>query len=155
MGIVRTTEYHLSLDMAKELSMVENNAKGREARRYFIAMEKKALGAPEFSQPAVETISPIQYHNLRVMVRSIGNNFHRKSAWEHWAWKHVRALSNGEVAAKLPATMYDQAVNVLKALEVEASIYIAKLYDTETEFLRQDRSALVNRVQMSLPLAPV
>lgn len=37
-------EYHLTLDMAKELSMVENNAKGREARRYFIAMEKKALG---------------------------------------------------------------------------------------------------------------
>jgi hypothetical protein len=44
-------EYHLTLDMAKELSMVENNAKGREARRYFIAMEKKALGYVN-SQPA-------------------------------------------------------------------------------------------------------
>ena len=28
--------------MAKELAMVENNNKGKEARRYFIAMEKKA-----------------------------------------------------------------------------------------------------------------
>lgn len=38
-----STEYHLTLDMAKELSMVENNAKGRDARRYFISMEKQAL----------------------------------------------------------------------------------------------------------------
>ncbi len=35
-------EYYLSLDMAKELAMVENNEKGRQARRYFIECEKKA-----------------------------------------------------------------------------------------------------------------
>ncbi|MET3559857.1 phage anti-repressor protein [Bartonella japonica] len=29
-------EYHLTLDMAKKLSMVERNEKGRHARRYFI-----------------------------------------------------------------------------------------------------------------------
>ncbi|WP_375650153.1 antA/AntB antirepressor family protein [Bartonella sp. MU70NMGDW] len=34
-------EYHLTLDMAKELSMVERNKKGRQARRYFIECEKK------------------------------------------------------------------------------------------------------------------
>jgi phage anti-repressor protein/phage antirepressor YoqD-like protein len=32
-------EYLLTLDMAKELAMVENNEKGREARRYFIRAE--------------------------------------------------------------------------------------------------------------------
>ncbi|EJF85332.1 phage antirepressor Ant [Candidatus Bartonella washoeensis] len=36
-----STEYHLTLDMAKELSMVERNEKGRQARRYFIEREKK------------------------------------------------------------------------------------------------------------------
>ena len=36
-----TIEYYLSLDMAKELSMVENNEKGKQARRYFIDCEKK------------------------------------------------------------------------------------------------------------------
>lgn len=42
-------DYHISIDMAKELSMVENNEKGKQARRYFIAREKqaKALEVPQ------------------------------------------------------------------------------------------------------------
>lgn len=36
------TDYHLTLDTAKELAMVENNDQGRQVRRYFIAMERQA-----------------------------------------------------------------------------------------------------------------
>ncbi|WP_375689596.1 antA/AntB antirepressor family protein, partial [Bartonella sp. AP57NXGY] len=35
-------DYALTLSVAKELSMVENNKKGREARLYFIECEKRA-----------------------------------------------------------------------------------------------------------------
>jgi len=38
-------EYYVSLDMAKELSMVQNNPKGKEARQYFIQCEKIAKAA--------------------------------------------------------------------------------------------------------------
>ena len=38
-------EYALTLDMAKELSMVEKTEKGKQARRYFIEMEKIATQA--------------------------------------------------------------------------------------------------------------
>lgn len=40
-GATTRTEYAITLDMAKELSMVENNDRGREARRYFIECEKQ------------------------------------------------------------------------------------------------------------------
>jgi len=39
-------EYALTLDMAKELSMVERNAQGKQARQYFIECERRALASP-------------------------------------------------------------------------------------------------------------
>lgn len=44
-------EYALSLDMAKELCMVENNEKGRMIRKYFIEVEKKARTQNPFAIP--------------------------------------------------------------------------------------------------------
>ena len=38
-------DYYISIDMAKELAMVENNDKGKQARQYFIACEKLAKQA--------------------------------------------------------------------------------------------------------------
>jgi len=36
-------DYHVTLDMAKEISMVERNEKGKEARLYFIKCEKELI----------------------------------------------------------------------------------------------------------------
>ena len=48
-------DYHISISMAKELSMVENNEQGKQARKYFIECEKalqsaKAMTPQTFAQ---------------------------------------------------------------------------------------------------------
>ncbi|MDY7116621.1 antA/AntB antirepressor family protein [Halomonas sp. SSL-5] len=50
-------EYHLSLDMAKELSMVERNEKGKQARQYFIECERRAKEiTPQLPQTMAEAL---------------------------------------------------------------------------------------------------
>lgn len=44
-------DYHITIDMAKELSMVERTEKGKEARRYFIECEKRLMQQPIKSIP--------------------------------------------------------------------------------------------------------
>ncbi|WP_424859203.1 antA/AntB antirepressor family protein [Tepidimonas sp. HKU77] len=70
-----SSEYQLTLDMAKELSMVENNDKGRMARRYFIECERRALAgavAREQLPLEVEEACEIRAWRLAEEWRSMG-----------------------------------------------------------------------------------
>lgn len=52
----KRNEYYLSLEMSKELAMVENNEKGKIARRYFIECEKKAKQVYQIPQTYSEAL---------------------------------------------------------------------------------------------------
>lgn len=75
-------DYHLTLDMAKELCMVENNPQGRAARRYFIACEREAKQKAKEAAPALPAPKPDRERQSRI----------NKRAWQlaHLAYEAYR-----------------------------------------------------------------
>ena len=59
-GDRRSVDYRLTLDMAKELAMIENNDKGRQVRRYFIEREAelRRLTAQQHPYPYLRLTDP-------------------------------------------------------------------------------------------------
>ena len=131
--IVKTTytgrrprkEYFITLDMAKELCMVENNDKGKEARRYFIKCEQElqALKVKYY----VDEIS-----NLRAVQISQGR--HNQNVIN--GYKSQLSQRNALIA-KLRATPTN-----FKALYLEASAqrdYFRRKYNEIYELLKFDK----------------
>ncbi len=73
-------EYFITLNMAKELAMVERTDKGREARQYFIACEQKLIALQSKPQPTVSTQANRQISEL---IRTLQDTVRGQSAMIH------------------------------------------------------------------------
>ena len=111
-------EYHITLDMGKELGMVERNERGRQIRQYFIRCERtlKALQQPqqlalpepekfthEFTEFEIETLVwlLIGHHQMNTLLGqlekpldAIGSNLHPAvySYWKEYGRQYKDAL---------------------------------------------------------------
>jgi phage anti-repressor protein len=137
-----STEYHLTLDMAKELSMVENNTKGRQARRYFIEMEKKALAASgQVVLPShQETLLPSEQQILSEIVHKraeVYGELQGKVLSEIWSRVHRKFRVSRY--SQLRRTQLSEAILYVIGLEIRKgkSLLPTKLYNYPRKLLEQ------------------
>ena len=69
----KVKDYFLTLDMAKELAMVERNEKGKQARRYFMDCEKQLIEQKHLpaTTPNTALLETDKYQLLNNIVKSI------------------------------------------------------------------------------------
>jgi len=69
-------DHEIKLDMAKEIAMIQRNEKGKQARKYFIQVEK-AWNSPEMIMKRALEIANKQVENLK-----LENNQQKQMIWE-------------------------------------------------------------------------
>lgn len=79
------SEFWLTLDMAKELAMVERTPRGRQARRYFIACERQLR-----HRQTAPRIAPVPKHLSRAERQAINRQAWAEASEEIYAAFHRR-----------------------------------------------------------------
>jgi phage anti-repressor protein len=119
-------DYHLSLDMAKELAMVERNEMGRTIRRYFIDCERAALQAAS---------SPSRIENIQDLNAILPPHFQLKNNGEFEIQASSRMLFwTLEKRDKLLHPNIDRELLFLVTLDIHRSVKAELIQDALSRF---------------------
>ena len=108
-GLKVAIEYRLSVNMGKELAMVENNERGRMVRRYFIECERRLMETPT---PALPTLS---IEDRRPLSNLIGQWAGKAQMSFPDCWRELHTVFGISTVAELPAFQLPAALAWVQA----------------------------------------
>lgn len=139
------TEYLLTVSMAKELAMVENNDKGREVRKYFLECEKALFSPIKKPTPISTVMTPQERIDATEWVRQFAessNDAVLQVMVGDLVKNTIIPMIAGQTPLALPAPAVFQTFEILegfglpaKAVRAESSYcgrLLATAYRTET-----------------------
>lgn len=136
-------EYALSLDMAKELAMVERNEKGKQARQYFIECERVAKAAPLVDDRKRLRHEAAASYKVMSQVLAMSREAEGKKTAPHHFMNEARMVNQaltGEFKSLDRDQLSIEQLDALAAAEVRNAVLIA------TGHQYQDRKVQVQAV---------
>ncbi|HBP4991393.1 TPA: antA/AntB antirepressor family protein [Pseudomonas aeruginosa] len=119
----RSREYHITLDMAKELSMVERNEKGRQARRYFIECEKRLqqIAPQEADDIRARFMGVSELTTLKGLIRDKAKvvPLEKRRSFQQTMHNRLHTRFNVPRIELIPAAQFESACNFIAAYALE------------------------------------
>ena len=132
-------EYFITLDMAKQLAMVQNNEQGKIARKYFIKVEKILLEAVKWDK-----VRKPERENYKTMCSELKNylmrNFEKEPKFYDYSNEAdaINKICLGATAKQIREYIEAQDENTREWLTAKQNEYIDFIQNLNTMYLRMN-----------------